>query len=73
MDQVGVNAPGSPTMMTFLSAMRSARLKGVGGHLAASTSTDGNWAPTEMERRYNESFESSSGDEEEEEEAEDES
>lgn len=32
-------------MMTFLLAMRSARLNGVGGHFAASTSTEGNLEP----------------------------
>lgn len=41
LDQVGVNAPGRPTRITFLSLMRSFRFNAVGGHDAASTWREG--------------------------------
>jgi hypothetical protein len=46
LDQVGVNAPGRPTTITFLSAMRSATLNSVGGQDAACTVVVGNLEPT---------------------------
>lgn len=46
MDQVGVNAPGRPTKMTFLSLQNSATLYFLGGKLRCK-STFGIMSPTE--------------------------